>query len=480
MQRIQILKFLALLISSTVWSAPSFGAPSPCPSKKQEAQGVTSLQDTLEHAYMQNAELDAARAGLRATDETVSQANADWRPSLSVQGTQTQNMTYPIGPGFKNESNVTGYTARIDQNIYKGGATVAAIGQAESNVFSQKAGLFTTEQDVLLKAIQAHTAIVGNEAIVRYQQASQEFSMKQLERAQAKFEVGEGSRTDVAIAQAEFESALADVAAAQGQLETSKANYAHQVGNVPGKLAAGNIILNVPTSYEEVLCVAKTHNPLITQAKYALEAAEYNVDLQFAELLPKVDVQSSVGNTRQSGTTGVTAPSKTTNLQFGAAVNIPIYLQGKPNSRIRQAYQQVAQQKVLLVNSQRQVVENARIAWEALVTARSRIKSLTAAVKAQELAVEGAVEEYNVGVKSIVDVFVEREKLTNIQIDLTNAEQELIVASYAVLQAMGRLTACDLKLRVKYYDPDAYYNEYKEAWIQFWQDRDYRYVKDGA
>ena len=44
---------------------------------------------------------------------------------------------------------------------------------------------------------------------------------------------------------------------------------------------------------------------------------------------------------------------------------------------------------------------------------------------------------------------------------------------------MGRLTARDLSLKVKYYDPDAYYNEYRDAWIQFWQGKDLRYVKDG-
>lgn len=478
MQRTQIFRFLTLLVSSAVWCVPSFGQAPLCPPKSQETQSVISLQETLERTYMQNADLDAARAQLRATDETVSQANADWRPSLSVQGTQTQNMVYPIGPGFKNQSSVTGYTARIDQNVYKGGGTVAAIGQAESNVFSQKAGLFTTEQNTLLTAVQAHTGIVGNEAILRYQQDSQTFSLKQLENAQAKYEVGAGSRTDVAIAEAEFENATANIAEALGRLESSKATYTHQVGSPPGKLSQGNIILDVPDRYEEALCVAKVHNPLITQAQYALEAAEYNVDLQMSALLPSVDLQSTVGNTRQSGT-GLIIPSKTANVGFQAVVNVPIYLQGKPNSRIRQAYQTVAQQKVLLVNAQRQVVENSRIAWERLVTARSRIKSLTVAVKAQELAVEGAVEEYNVGVKSMVDVFVERDKLTRTQIDLVNAEQELIVANYAVLQAMGRLTACDLKLKVKYYDPDAYYNEYKEAWIKFWQDAsdDMRYVK---
>ena len=62
---------------------------------------------------------------------------------------------------------------------------------------------------------------------------------------------------------------------------------------------------------------------------------------------------------------------------------------------------------------------------------------------------------------------------------MANAQQRLIVTAYQVLASMGRLTARELKLNVKYYDPDAYYNEYKNAWIQFWQGKDWRYVKDG-
>ena len=128
---------------------------------------------------------------------------------------------------------------------------------------------------------------------------------------------------------------------------------------------------------------------------------------------------------------------------------------------------------------EKEVVEAARIAWANLIAARESLKGFLASVKAQEVAVEGAYEEVNVGTKTIIDVLQIEQRLINVQIDLSNAQQNLIIAGYQVLQAMGRLTARDLHLNVTYYDPDAYYNEYKEAWIQFWQGKDYRYVKDG-
>lgn len=470
--------FLLLLISSTFLCGPVMGETCQPVSETQENQMPVSLQETLEHAYMQNADLDAERAGLRATDETVSQAIGDWRPSLSVVGTQTQSQRYPIGKGKGAHGSTTEYTASIEQNIYKGGATVANIGKTESEVLAGKANLFITEQKTLLDGVTNHTEILKDIDIVNYRKKSVEFYKKNLDRTQARYEVGIGSRTDVEASRADYEGAKAELSRALGDLETAKASYLHQVGSPPGKLAAANIIAGLPETVAEALEVSKIYSPIIMQAKYVLEAAQYNVDLQMAQLLPVAGVQASVGNDRRGGTNNQTHP-RNTNFEFGAKVTVPLYQQGIPNSQVRQAYQQVAQRKVQLVNAQRQVVENVQTAWDTLVAARVSLVGFIAQVKAQELAVEGAFEEVNVGTKTVIDVLELEERLIEAQIELAQAQQTLITASYALLASMGRLTARDLKLNVKYYDPDKYYNEYKNAWIQFWQGKDLRYVRDG-
>lgn len=504
MQLSKIFKYVTVLCSSTFLCGSSFGNSTILPANEEGApevaaieeslgtlpsseqvdapQETVSLQETLEKTYMQNTDLDAARAGLRATDESVSQANAEWRPSLSVQGNQNQTQSYPIGSkvksGPRRHGSTTSYTARIDQNIYNGGGTEAKIGQAESTVLQQRAGLFTQEQTTLLTGIQAHTGVLTTEAIANYRKQSVEFYRKALENAQVRFEVGEGSRTDVEAMKGKYEGAKADFSTALANYESAKATYLRQVGSPVGNLAPANILLPLPKNYKEALEVAKERNPLILQARYQLEAALYNVDVQLAGLLPTVGVNGTVGNDYNGGT-GIPGHSKHTNFGFNTVVNVPLYSQGLPNSQVRQAYQTVAQQKVQLVGAQREVVEGVNTAWDNLIAAKESVKGFLAQVKAQTIAVEGGLAEFNVGTKTIVDVQTLEDTLLNAQIDLANAQKSLIVAGYQVLQAMGRLTARDMKLKVQYCDPDAYYNEYKNAWIQFWQGKDWRYVKDG-
>jgi len=495
MKKTKVFNGLTLFLLTTAVGGICYGAESdaiqslatPCsPEQLQEKAENVTLQETLEKIYMQNATLDAARAGLRATDENVSQANAQWRPSLSVTGTQQLTQQYPIGSaaisGARNHGSITSYTATINQNVYQGGKTEATIGQTESQVLQGRSNLFVTEQETLFKGVQAHTSILAAEAIVNYRKESLEFNKKNYERTLARYEVGEESRTDVEAAKGNYEEAKADLSEAIGRLEDAKAVYLNQVGSPPGKLTPANLIVQLPKTYEEVLEVAQAQNPAIIAAGYAVEAANYFVDVQMAGLLPVVDVQGNVGNTRQISSTG-TFPGlaqKNTNLSAVATVTVPIYAQGIPNSQVRQAYQQVAQAKVEFVGTQRQVVQDARTAWDGLIAARDAVKGFLAQVKAQELAVEGAYEEVNVGTKTVIDVLELQQKLIDAQVNLANSQKQLVDAGYAVLQAMGRLMARDMKLNVKYYDPDAYYNEYKDAWIQFWKGKDWRYVKNGG
>jgi outer membrane protein len=453
--------------------------------KDKETAAPRSICQTLEEAYMQNAELDAARAGLRVKVETLSQANADWRPSFSVQGTQGNDWHGAIGqpapgdPGRWNEYR-TEYSVQATQNIFKGGQTVAKIGEAESNVFAGTYDLVSKEQSTLYAAISAHADVIAKEATLRNQQETQAFSKKRYEEAEARYEVGEGSRSDVAIAEGEYEQTTAEVAVALGYLEASKANYLYQVGTSPEKLTPPEIIVDIPKTCEEVVQIAEKKNPSIVSAKYALEAAEYNVNVQAADLLPTLNVQGNFGNDRRGGTV-LPSPYDNpveTNASFKGILNVPLYLQGIPNSKIRQAYQIVAQQKVNLINAQRKVIQDANTTWATYLASQESLKSFIAQVRALEVAVEGSLEEYKVGLKSIVDVFVQRDKLTQAQNRLAIAQQKLVESSYGVFQAMGRLTACDLKLRVKYYDPEVYYRQYKEAWIQFWKGEDTRYVTE--
>ena len=60
---------------------------------------------------------------------------------------------------------------------------------------------------------------------------------RQLDESNARFDVGEITRTDVAQSQARLAAAKAGLSSAQAQLEVSRAGYAAVVGQTPGELA---------------------------------------------------------------------------------------------------------------------------------------------------------------------------------------------------------------------------------------------------
>lgn len=55
--------------------------------------------------------------------------------------------------------------------------------------------------------------------------------------------------------------------------------------------------------------------------------------------------------------------------------------------------------------------------------------------------------------------------LLNTRVSLVVAQRDRVVASYAVMAAIGRLAAAKLNLNVAQYDPTVHFNQVKDKWI---------------
>ena len=99
--------------------------------------------------YNSNPDLLASRAILRQTDETLSQAVANWRPrvTLNVEFNKVQQDSYTaragVAPTFY-DLNGKFTTLQVVQPIFRGGKTVAETKQAQANIQAQRAALADT------------------------------------------------------------------------------------------------------------------------------------------------------------------------------------------------------------------------------------------------------------------------------------------------------------------------------------------------
>ena len=200
-----------------------------------------TLNDILIQSYQNNPDLRASRARLRATDEGVPQALSGWRPTVSLQGDYGWDRTEQ-DTGARTSSGDAEYTQPrsgslvIDQNIYRGGRTVAATRRAENTVKAERARLSASEQTVLLDAVTAYMDVVRDEAIIDLNKNNVKVLTRQLEATQDRFRVGEVTRTDVAQSESRVVASGARTVAERLrgrriQLAVSRATYAEVVGS---------------------------------------------------------------------------------------------------------------------------------------------------------------------------------------------------------------------------------------------------------
>ena len=116
-----------------------------------------------------------------------------------------------------------------------------------------------------------------------------------------------------------------------------------------------------------------------------------------------------------------------------------------------------------------QSVDNVRAA---VVSAYSQYQGSVAAVQANEeqlraarLALQGAVEERKVGQRTTLDVLNTQSQVISAQISLSNSSRDVKVAGYAIMSAIGRLSAERLKLRIAKYEPEQHLKAVEDKWF---------------
>ncbi len=428
--------------------------------------GVTAqtLDETLVKAYSHNPTLSAARARLRAVDEAVPQALSQWRPTIGLTGSAgvRRSDSTTTGPAAKVAEVTEPLTATlsITQNLYRGGRTYASVEEAESNVNANRAHLASIEQLVLLGAATAYADVVRDQAVLKLNQNNERVIQRQLEATKDRFNVGELTRTDVSQAVSRVASARAERIAAEGELTSSKAAYENSVGEAPGKLQAANPLSYLARSLSEAVDRATAQNPDVVRARFLQMAAEHSVQKITGELLPTITLNGSAQSTEERST----PRSESQTIEVTAQFSMPLYASGSVTSRMRAAKQIVFQRRDEFNQAVRNAVKDAKESWQAWQTSRAQINAFGAAVKAAEIALEGVREEANVGSRTPLDVLDAEQELLDARVGLVLAKRDELVATYELSEAVGELTAEELGLSVKLYNPETHYKKVRNKW----------------
>ncbi|MEI8701328.1 MAG: transporter [Mesorhizobium sp.] len=454
--------FAAVLVSATALSPV--------------AASAETILGALSKAYQNNSSLNSARAGVRVTDEGVAIAKSGWRPTItgsaSIDYSSSHFNARGNVPGVNQSTRLTtgNFGVQIDQTLFDGFQTKNNVAAAESRVRASVESLRNTEENILFNAASAYMDVIRDRQVAVLTEQNLQFLTEQARAARSRFEVGEGTRTDVAQADAERSSAVAELAAARAQALASAATYRQIVGDEPGRLRAASPLSKLlPSNLDAAIAIASIEHPAILATQHLVDAAAFSVKSAEGALLPQLSASAGVSSAYQNTVPrfdpGQGRDGTTNSASIGATLTIPIYSGGRNSATVRQNKESLSQARIEVDVSRDTVRQAVTSAWTQYTAAQQTVVANRQVIAAAQLALSGVIEERNVGQRTTLDVLNAQATLITAKINQASSERDLVVASYAILSAVGRLSVDRLALQVTKYRPEEHYNAVKDKWI---------------
>jgi len=421
-----------------------------------------SLKQALTAAYAHNPAITSALMSVKIAAENIALQKAATRPILGATTSigDTFGESQGIGANVQSASVGLGYS----QTLYDNHKTDANVEAALAQVAVANENLRSAEATVLLNAVQAYMNVILNTQLVKLRTDSVTFYQSQVKASQDRQNIGEGTKIDVAQAQASLASGVASQKAAMAALQSAQASYVQWVGHKPSNLSSDfNYGTLIPSTVDRAIALSNSYNPSILAAKAAIRAAQAGVDAANSSFGPSVGLTGALGPSFSS------APSSVgDSMQFGGSVklslSVPIYSGGALGAATRQAgnsaikSQLDAQSALLSVNDQ--VVT----AWSSLQNAAAQIESANAGVQAGQLALQGVIQERDVGQKTTLDVLNQEATLETSQEALVSANASKVIAAFTLIAATGRMAPADLRLATSAKSAEAYTSKVEDTW----------------
>ncbi len=419
-----------------------------------------NLTDAFIGAYNTSGLLEQNRALLRAADEDVAIALSALRPIINWTVRVSSDYTRTSTSGLINTNEPSSFFSglTLSQLIYDGGASVLGKQSAQETVLSTRQSLIDIEQQILNRAANAYLGVLLQEETVAIRQNNVEVSAEELRASQDRFEVGEVTRTDVALSEAQLASSQADLAVARGNLSIAQAEYVNAVGKTPGRTAGQPRLPNLPRSESDAVNLAQRNHPAILSAQHQVRALDLIVQQQRANLGPNVSLNADAGIT-ESYDNDDYINDATISLNF----NQPIYAGGGLAAAVRRAMATRDASRANLLNVQKNITQGVADRYAAFQAATASLRASTERVRASQVAFDGIREEATLGARTTLDVLNAQQDLLDAQLAEVASRTERSRAAYELLQAQGLLTAERLGLAVQIYDPTLYYNLVKKA-----------------
>ncbi len=419
----------------------------PCAAQANELLKIYDL------ALQNDATWRAAEHARDASVEARPQARALLLPQISAnaqKGRQLSEVDNDPGATTKSDDDPWSYGLSLSQPIFDWGA-IQQLRQAGGQVALAETNYRSVGQDLLLRVAQAYFNALAAADTLSSAQDENKAVARQLELAQARFEVGLSAITEVQEAQARYDLTNATVIQSEQTLNTARSALAEITGQPyqPQARLVDDLPLAppMPTDIEAWVKTAREGNLNVLAARLSADIADTGISIARAGHLPTVDLNGShnISGSSIDANGGGTVDREITSDRVTLQLTLPVFSGLATQSRVRQATSTREQRRAEYEGAQRLAERQTRDAYLGVLTGSARVNALKQAVVSSVTALDAARSGQEVGTRTFIDVLNAQQQLSAAQRDYYRSRYDYLLAGLLLRQAAGNLGQPDME-----------------------------------
>jgi outer membrane protein len=400
--------------------------------------------------------LASARATWQATQEAVPQARAGLLPSVTLVGNANRQNFYEklhTDPSVSVTENFPAYnyTVSASQPLYRK-QNLVALDQAKQTIGQSDYVLASVRQDLIVRVAQAYLDVLLAQFNIELTESQKAAVSENLAQAKRNFEVGTATITDTNDAQAKYDQIVAQEISTQNDLDNKLAALRAIIGRAPKELKpfGGGFAPQLPTpnTLDAWIEAAVRDNPQVRIAQANYDIAVLEVDRQRAGHYPTVDLVASFNQGYQGGSSSTSLTSAAafdSRLSvIGVQLNVPLYLGGLIDSRVRQAVANLEKARQDLETARRSAQLSAQTAFNGVTSGVAQVTAFEQAVKSAQVSYDSTKLGLEVGVRTNLDVLNQQQQVFQTRFNLAQSYYNFVISGLKLKQAVGTLSDPDV------------------------------------
>lgn len=388
------------------------------------AQKKWTLDECINYAMENNLTLKLSKLKQRSAQEDVMQSKAALFPTLSANTNQGVGYS-PFDNTAADKAYYNGsYGVNAQWTVWNGGQNTNTIKQ--NKLTEEQAGLSTdvTANSLQEQITKLYVQILYMSEAIEVNRQSLETSKKNEERGQQMVEVGKMSKADLAQLSAQRASSEYSIV----ESETQLAKYKLQLKQALD-LDAGTVFdVAIPSTSDQqalaeipslvsVFDAAMAQRPEIKNALLGIESSNLQMKIAKAGALPTVTVNGGLGTSTNSMSSLAWGTQMKNNFDLTAsvAISVPIFDARRTKTSVNKARIAQEQAHINYDNEEHELYCTVEELWLDAINNQQKFRSALATVESEQESYNLLSEQFNLGLKNIVELLTGKDKLLTAQ-----------------------------------------------------------------